>query len=171
MLLALDVKLFLKGALSQGDLIIHPEVWAETKRWPRHKKQKYKSELELLQKQLSFAAGQRVPPNEQESYFKLIDISQSECIYSLGYSDKVQLASVLHFEDLSLITNDGPLQEVADTFDKRVYNAEQILLEALNETVITLPEAQTTVTKWQQNNEPIKRKNIPALKGAGLKLT
>lgn len=62
-LLIFGEKLFQKGALPSGNLILHPRVFNETARWESNRKLQFKAELETMAK-IKATTGLRPPPSD-----------------------------------------------------------------------------------------------------------
>jgi hypothetical protein len=149
-LLALE-KLFKPGSLPLGDLILHPRVFNETKRWDAAYKSKYKDELESMGR-IRATTDLRPPDKSFQRHRMVIQRTIDEQGVSVGRADVEQLASVIHF-DLKLVTNDRPFSEVAVALDVEVFTAEQILIEAVREKTVTIDEAKLALKRWETNKE------------------
>lgn len=151
-LLALGNKLFAPNALSRGDLIIHPRVFNETRKWPSYKKTKYNAELTLLNSIRSTPNLRPANPNEVENLQTIITATMEQIGLSIGSADIDQLTSAIYVK-AEIVTNDAPFAEVAEALDVSVHTAERILIEAYEQGVITKNELIVAEKKWIANNE------------------
>lgn len=150
-LLALGDHLFKPGVFPLGDLIIHPRVLNETRRWDETRKTKYAKELAALSK-IKATTDLRPPPKSQQRQQLIIERTIEELGLSVGRADVEQLVSAMHF-DMMLVTNDEGFANAAVALDVVVHTAEQILIEALKAKVVTKAEARNCMEHWKKNRE------------------
>ena len=150
-LLAVGRVLFELGQLSLGDLVLHPRLFNETKRWDADKQLRYAPELKLAG-EIRATAGIAVGDPDRSRIEIAIKATRDACNLSVGQADIEQLTSLIHF-DLKLVTNDRQFAELTRMFEIEVYSAEAILLEAINDGVITKEEAIKALHKWRANGE------------------
>lgn len=169
-LAALGDKLFEKGALPGGDLILHPKLFQETRKWPKDKKELYANELSILAK-IRATSGLVKSGSEVQAQIALIDMTQEELGRSIGRTDKELLAAILLDEDMGLVTNDGAFFAVAsEGFSIDSFCAEDILIEAINHSVVTVEEAQALLERWEVTGDSVLNSAKSALKAAGLRI-
>ena len=144
-------KLFASGVLKRGDLVLHPRVFNETKKWPKFKKDLYKSELALFG-QIRAAVGLRPPQADIDILETLIFSSMDELGLPIGAADREQLVAAIH-NQAEIVTNDGPFTGVAEAMDVAVHTAEQIVIEAHAQGVLTKTEIVEAKAKWAKNDE------------------
>ena len=118
-LLAFGDTLFRAGTLTKGDLLIHPRVFNETRRWPQFKKSKYKTELELLGKIRATPNLRPSSQNETDRLELIILATMDNVGISIGSADRDQLASAIHFRAAEIVTNDKPFADVAEALRGR----------------------------------------------------
>lgn len=150
-LLSVGKIIFEPGRLSLGDLVLHPRLFNETRRWDSARKERYKSELALAA-QLRAAPGIAVHEPDRSRIDVAIKATRDECSLSVGQADIDQLTSVIHF-DFKLVTNDRQLAELSQAFDVEVHSAEAVLLEAIEEGVLTKAEGIEALRRWRDNGE------------------
>ena len=150
-LVAFGDKLFRPGVLKNGDLVLHPRVFNETRRWPPYKKAKYKTELDQLQK-IKAAVGLKPPADEVESLSTIISSVMDEMGTSIGSADREQLISAV-FNNAEIVTNDMPFTEVAEAMDVTVHTAERIVIDACTQGVISKAEVKVARALWVKNGE------------------
>lgn len=150
-LAAFGDKLFKPGALSNGDLILHPRVFNETRKWPPYKKEKYKNELALLGA-IKATPGLRPPPDEIETLETIIFSTMDEIGSPIGSADREQLVAAIHAK-AEIVTNDGPFTEVAEALEVAVHTAERIVIEAHTQSVLTKTEVIAARKVWAKNEE------------------
>lgn len=156
-LAAFGITLFESGKLTSGDLVLHPIVFTETKKWLPFKKEKYKAELAILAKVRATPALR--PPNEQlETLETIIHSTMDELGLSIGKADREQLASAIHSK-IHLVTNDQPFAQVAEALEVNVYSAEKITVEAFSEAVVTKADVIAARARWKTNNEKLPTKD------------
>jgi len=151
-------KLFTSGALSQGDVVLHPAVFAEIRKWKPVKKEKYKEQISELNKANS-KQNLRPSKDDFETQEIVVKATRDSLGLSVGRADIEQLVSAV-FHDLDLITNDSPFGELAEAFDITVYEAEETVLDAINQMVLTVSEVQSAVNDWEANGEKQASKEI-----------
>ncbi len=151
-------KLFKASTLSSGKLIIHPKVHREIHRWPKFTKEKYKKEIEII-KGLESTPNLKPSQNEYDVHHKIISKTISQLNKSVGEGDIEQFISVLHF-NYKLVTNDGPLTDLAKAFDVDVFEAEEIALEAYHANIVSFDELKASVERWKTNYEKRPRKEV-----------
>lgn len=150
-LVAFGDKLFKAGVLSNGDLILHPRVFNETRKWPPYKKEKYKSELAMLAS-IKATSGLRPPAGEIETLETIIFSTMDEIGSPIGAADREQLVAAIHAK-AEIVTNDGPFTEVAEALDVVVHTAERIVIEAHGQAVLGKEEIRIARSTWEKNNE------------------
>lgn len=150
-LLAFGDKLFKSGVLTNGDLVLHPRVFNETRKWPPYKKEKYKVELAQLT-QIKATTGLRPPSDEFEIIESLIFSTMDEIGSPIGSADREQLASAIHSKS-EIVTNDTPFTDVAEALEIVVHTAERIVIEAHSQSVITKMEIIAARKTWEGNDE------------------
>lgn len=167
-LLAAGEKLFEESSLEAGCLLVHPVVFNETRRWHKTKKKKYKSELDLLNK-IKSTSGIRVSGHIKIINEKLIYQTADNLEKIIGSADAEQISSAMN-HDMCLVTNDGPMSDVASALEVEVWTAEQVLVEAIRSKVIFKNEANKLVNLWRQRNEkPPTKKDRHELESFGVK--
>lgn len=151
-LFALGDKLFKPGILKSGDLIIHPRVFNETKKWVPWKKEKYRAELKILA-QIRSTPGLRPPdPKRVVTLQTIISATIDEIGTPIGAADRDQLISAIH-SSAAIVTNDSTFAEVAEALDVAIYTAESIVIEAHAQNVVTKEEVRSARSKWSDNQE------------------
>jgi len=158
-LLAIGDKLFKAGVLKGGDLVLHPRVFAETRKWPVFKKEKYKDELFILHK-MKQPTGLRPPSRaEAERLESIVVATMDELERPIGSADRDQIAAAI-FGDSEIVTNDDAFAEVAEALDITAHIAEEIVIAAHEEGVLSKEEVAVIRKKWQQNGEKVAPPNI-----------
>lgn len=164
-LLAFEDKLFKAGVLSNGDLILHPRVFNETKRWPSYKKEKYKQELECLGKIRATSGLRPSTPDETERLEAIIIATMDEIGSPIGSADRDQLCSAIYCE-AEIVTNDSPFARVAEALEVNVHSAERIVIEAYSQSVINREDLIAARKRWAENGEkkstPQEKKELDA---------
>ena len=155
-LVAFGSKLFDPGVLKNGDLVLHPRVFNETRKWPPYKKEKYKEELAELAK-IKATTGLRPTADEAETLNTIIFSTMDEIGSPIGAADREQLVAVIHAK-AELVTNDTPFAKVAEALDVVVHTAETIVIEAHMQAVVTKDEVKAALAIWVKNDE--KRPNL-----------
>lgn len=150
-LVAFGDKLFKSGVLSNGDLVLHPRVFNETKKWPPYKKEKYKVELAQLA-QIKATTGLRPPADEFDILESLIFSTMDEIGSPIGAADREQLASAIHAKS-EIVTNDTPFTDVAEALEVIVHTAERIVIEAHSQSIVTKEEVIAARLIWEKNEE------------------
>jgi len=156
-LVAFGDKLFKPGILSNGDLILHPRVFNETRKWPPYKKEKYKAELALLAT-IKATSGLRPSVDEIETLETIIFSTMDEIGSPIGAADREQLVAAIHAK-AEIVTNDGPFTEVAEALEVVVHTAERIVIEAHTQTVLTKAEVISARKTWEKNEEKSPTRN------------
>lgn len=151
-LVAFGEKLFKSGILKNGDLVLHPRVFNETRKWPPFKKDKYKSELECLAKIKASPGMKPQTRDETENLNAIIYATMDEISSPIGSADREQLASAIYCK-AEIVTNDAPFTRVAEALDVTVHTAEGIVLEAFSQNVITKTEIAVARKIWAANGE------------------
>jgi hypothetical protein len=150
-LVAFGDKLFKAGLLTNGDLVLHPRVFNETRKWLPDKKEKYKRELELLLK-IKATAGLKPPTDEAETLNSIIFSTMDELGSPIGAADREQLIAAI-YSKAEVVTNDAPFSKVAEALDVVVHTAERIVIEAHTQNVITKAEVIAARATWTKNSE------------------
>ena len=167
---ALGEKIFKAGALPLGDLILHPLLFQETKKWPPERKKKFDNEFSVLAK-IRHTPNLLPPAKDLEAHLEVIDMTQDAVGRSIGRVDKNILAAVLYDGEMGLVTNDISLYIVAsEGFSVETFSAEEIVCEAIAAQLITLAEAQAAVERWYQTGDGVARGHLKRLQEIGLKL-
>ncbi|MCB1215029.1 MAG: hypothetical protein KDK66_06080 [Deltaproteobacteria bacterium] len=152
-LLTFGSKLFTPGILRQGDLVLHPRVFRETRKWPPYKKEKYKAELAQLNK-IKATAGLMLPLDKKETLGRLIFATMDEIGSPIGAADRDQLAAAIYHQ-MEIITNDSPFSQVAEALEVFVHTAESIVIEAYRQSVLTKEEVKAARELWIKNEEKL----------------
>jgi hypothetical protein len=151
-LAAFGEALFKPNSLPRGDLILHPLVFSETKKWHPTKKLQFEPEFKVLSLVRS-TPGLVTDKKKVQAQVVIIDMTQQNLGTSIGRVDKELLAAILIDGEMGLVSNDAAFCEVAsDGFGLEVVTAEEILLEAMDANLITLAAAQEAVKRWEQTN-------------------
>ena len=150
-LLAAGDKLFCPGVLGLGDIVIHQRFFNETKRWRLDRRDKYKNELALAAR-IKAAAGLSVPALEKGDIEFVLKCTVDEFNLSVGAADMSQLTSALHHK-LMIITNDEHFSQLTTKMEVNVFTAEDILLEAFQEHLLSLKDVSAILTLWRDNRE------------------
>jgi len=150
-LLAAGDKLFASKALQIGDLVVHPVVFNETRKWHKTKKEKYKNELSTLN-EVKSTSGIRVSGTLKSINEKTIRLTADEIEKAIGNADIEKISSAM-VHGMSLITNDGPMAEIAEILEIEVWTAEQIVIEALECKVLSKSEVESLIKLWASRNE------------------
>ncbi len=143
--------LFHDGKLTQGSIILHPTLFAELKKWHPDKKKKFQEQIQVLN-QVKAATGLRLDRQHHESQEVIIRATRDALGLSVGKGDLDQLVSVIYF-DLDLITNDSPLASLASNLDVTVFEAEEIVVEALDQKIVTKVAFEAAVIAWEKRDE------------------
>ncbi len=149
---------FRSNFLSRGTLIIHPVVYNETRKWPPIVKDKFAKELAILER---LSATPNLNPSEEDARYNRIVIQRliDESGLNVGRADITQLMAALHCQ-YALITNDGPLTQIASSLDINIFEAEEIALEALIEEKITASSLQDAINYWDEHGEKRPKKSL-----------
>lgn len=131
---------------------LHPRVFNETRKWPPFKKEKYKEELELMNKIRATPNLRPTTADEMARLEVLIKAVLDEIGKPIGAADREQIASAIHCS-AEIITNDEPFTKVAESLDVEVHTAERVVLEAFYQKVITKTEVITARERWNKNSE------------------
>jgi hypothetical protein len=160
--------LFETNALPKGDLIPHPSLFRETSKWPESRKNKHKEQFSVLNEVRS-TPGLANDGRKIQAQIGIIEMTQEELGLSIGRVDKEILAAVLSNENVSLVTNDRALSEIAETgFTLEVANAEEIIIEALDAGAITTEQARTAVAKWFHSGDTIANSAVHVFRERGI---
>jgi hypothetical protein len=167
---ALGEKVFKAGALPLGDLILHPLLFQETKKWPEERRKNFSAEFAILAK-VRATPNLQPPAKELEVHLEVIDMTQDAVGRSIGRVDKNILAAVLFDGEMGLVTNDGSLYVVAsEGLSVETYMAEDIVCESVSARLVTLAEAQAAINRWHQTGDGIARGQAKQLQEIGIKL-
>lgn len=153
--------LFIPNTLQLGDLVLHQQVFVEMRRWNQSKKEKYKNEIKMLAK-IQATSGLRADRRKEEAQEVIIQKTRDFLNLSVGRGDITQLVAIL-IHDLQLVTNDDPFRFLAEAMEIRVFEAELIVFEGLEQKVLSTEQVRNAVDYWETNEEkqpskPIKKK-------------
>lgn len=161
-------KLFKSGVLTSGDLILHPILFQEIKRWRPETKKTYEYEINILQA-VRAAANLRLTQKELDPQLEIIEMSFSKSSL-LSRADKEQLATALFHDDLSLVTNDKALFDAAESLEVVAWRAEDIICEAIENESMTVEEVQKMIEHWAKNGDFTDGRCADALRKLGIKV-
>ena len=154
-LAALGEKIFKAGLLASGDLILHPLLFQETKKWTPERKKRFDKEFAVLAK-VSFAVNLRPPKEKLEAMLEAISMAQDAVGRRIGRVDSEILAAVLCDGNMGLVTNDIALGIVAeDGLAVAVSMAEDIICEALVAGCVTTQEVEALLKRWQSTGDTL----------------
>ena len=151
-LVAFGDKLFKPGVLSNGDLVLHPRIFNETKKWPPYKKKKYENELAQLLKIKSTPGLKPPTQDEADSLNSIIFSTMDEIGSPIGAADREKIVSAIYCK-AEIVTNDAPFTKVAEALEVTVHTAERIVIEAHSQNVLTKAEVVLSLKKWAENGE------------------
>ena len=143
--------LFAPNTLHLGDLILHQQVFTEVRKWDRSKKEKYKNEIKVLEKVKS-TLGLRVDRNKEKVQEIVIQRTRDTLNLSVGRGDITQLVAIL-IHDLQLVTNDDPFRNLAEALEVTVFEAESIVVEGLEQKILSTNQVQNAINYWEDNEE------------------
>ena len=167
-LAALGISIFQKGTLPSGDLILHPALFRETKKWKPARKALYKTEFSILA-QVKAEPNLRSSGHDLDVQVEIVQLTAEVLGKTIGKVDREKLGTVLLHDDIELVTNDLSMQAVAEELDVTTYTAESIICEAVSAGIISLPDAQAALNQWKKNGDNINEADRPALLQIGLK--
>jgi hypothetical protein len=168
-LLAPGLDLFKPGLLSIGDLTVHPLLFSETKKWRPDKKTRLAAEIARIST-LKAPPNVRISRQDFEAQSSVIRLVEDDLNMDIGNNDREYLATVLCNDDMELVTNDiRSLGTVARQFEVSLRCAEEILLVALNEKVITATIVQRVIDHWAKVGEPVSGNGRALLKKSGFR--
>lgn len=150
-LAAFGKKIFAAGSLPCGDLILHPELFGETKKWEEFRKQKYRSELELLNL-IGPGSNLQVDSKVYGRKKVLVQSTVDEAGLSVGRVDREHIITALAHK-MGLVTNDDALATAATSLSIDTCSAERITLEALKAGILTRGEIRGVQKIWKANDE------------------
>ena len=139
------------NTLPLGDLILHQQVFDEIKKWDKSKKEKYKNEIKTLNK-IKATSGLRIDRRKEKAKRVIIRVTRDHLNLAVGEGDINQLVAIL-IHNLQLVTNDGPFLILAEAMDVRVFEAESIAFEGLEQEVLSTEQVQNAVDYWETNEE------------------
>lgn len=156
-LLAFGNKLFASGVLPSGDLVFHSRVFRETRKWPTYKKDKYKTELQVLAQIGNKGANLAVSKKDSDAHAVVVVATKIAFNLSVGQGDIEQLISAIH-HDHAIVTDDGHFGQLVEHMDVNGYDAEDIVLEALGAGVVIQQEVDQVKAIWHKNGEKMQGK-------------
>lgn len=141
-----------------GKVVLHPVIFRELSKWHPEKKERYKSQIAVLTTVRS-EPGIGVTGSAFATQEILIKATRDELGLSVGKADIEQLISALE-HDLDLITNDAPLTKLAENFEVTVFEAEEIVLIAFQNKLISSDNLTGAIAVWLANEEKKPSKTI-----------
>ena len=151
-LLAFGTKLFQKGLIPLGDLVIHSRVFRETRKWPREKKEKYKKELGLLSKTRTTHKPLSVSQKDYQVQESIIKAVRDEHSFSVGSGDIEQLISAL-IHDHGIVTDDGHFKYLAEIMEIPSFDADDIVIKARDAGILNDQDITMAKKLWDKNGE------------------
>ncbi len=152
-----DNKCFQKGKLTCGDVIIHPLVHKQIRTLSPEKKTRLNEELKVL-------SSIRAEPNLTQSGEVFAGIEETVRLVEdnlnipIGFHDRRLIATALFHEDMSIVTNDRrTLAPVAASLEVTLFTAEEIVVEAFDDGVLSKEEILAGLKRWSAiKEEPTK---------------
>lgn len=154
-LATLGEKIFKQGLLASGDLILHPLLFQETKKWAPERRKRFDKEFAILAK-ISFTVNLRPSKEKLEAMLEAISMAQDAVNRRIGRVDSEILAAAAYDGNMGLVTNDVALAVVAeDGLAIPVSTAEDIICEALRAGCVTTQEVEEVVKRWRITGDGI----------------
>ncbi|MBM4252744.1 MAG: hypothetical protein FJ146_12285 [Deltaproteobacteria bacterium] len=169
-LLAPGLDLFRPGLLTVGDLVVHPLLHQEVKKWCKEKKQRLKVEIDRI-KAMRAPPGIRLDKLALDAQCAIIRLVEVHLDLDIGHKDREYLATVLCNDQMELVTNDvASLGAVAKELDVNIRCAEEILVIAHREGVVSKKLMNATISHWLAIREIPSRKGRAILAMAGFRI-
>ncbi len=155
---------FQKGKLSRGDIVVHPLVQRQIKGFHPDKKKRLSQELAALK-------SIRAEPNLTQSgdvfsgIQETIRLMEDQLNIPIGRDDRQLIATALFYDDMAIITNDyKTLTPVAVSLEVTLLTAEDIVVEAVNDGLISIEEAMDGISHWNEIGEMPNKVGVKLLK-------